>query len=58
MVIPRPLDDLEQSLPVASCWLEKPKPIAIPIDLKETQKELVELELPDLQSISTPDQQL
>ncbi|MBD2090343.1 BMC domain-containing protein [Microcoleus sp. FACHB-1515] len=57
MVIPRPLDDLEQTLPVASCWLEKPKPIAIPLDLKETQKELVELELPDRQSISTPDQQ-
>lgn len=57
MVIPRPLDDLEQTLPVASCWLEKPKPIAIPIDLKETQKELVELELPDRQSVSAPDQQ-
>jgi hypothetical protein len=30
---------------------EKTKPIAIPLDLKETQKGLVELELPDLQSI-------
>lgn len=50
MVIPRPLDDLEQTLPVASCWLEKPKPISLPIDLKETQKEL--LELPDLQQLS------
>jgi carbon dioxide concentrating mechanism protein CcmO len=47
MVIPRPLDDLEQTLPVASCWIEKPKPLTLPIDLKETQRELVEL--PDWQ---------
>jgi hypothetical protein len=24
MVIPHPLDDLEQSLPIANCWLKKP----------------------------------
>lgn len=51
MVIPRPLDDLENVLPTASCWIEpKPEPIALPINLQETQKELVELpvELPDL----------
>lgn len=49
MVIPRPLNDLEQALPVASCWIEQPKPIALPIDLKKTEKELVEL--PDLNEI-------
>lgn len=64
MVIPRPLDELEDSLPVASCWLDQP--LALPIDLKETAKELVEaqqeieedaaqlLELPDLQQIASP----
>jgi carbon dioxide concentrating mechanism protein CcmO len=50
MVIPRPLDDLEQTLPVASCWIEKPKPLTLPIDLKEIQKERIEL--PDLQQIA------
>jgi carbon dioxide concentrating mechanism protein CcmO len=63
MVIPRPLDDLEDSLPVASCWIEQP--IALPIELKETQKELVEanqeevaierMELPDLQELPLAD---
>ncbi|CAA9587812.1 Carbon dioxide concentrating mechanism protein CcmO [uncultured Synechococcales cyanobacterium] len=46
MVIPRPLDDLEQTLPLASCMLEQPQPLLLPLELKETEKELVELELP------------
>lgn len=53
MVIPRPLDDLEESLPTAMCWIEQP--IALPIELKETQKELVAqeevAELPDLRQL-------
>jgi carbon dioxide concentrating mechanism protein CcmO len=44
MVIPRPLDDLEETLPVASCWIEKPVPISIPLDIKEAHKELAEQE--------------
>lgn len=40
MIIPRPLEDLEESLPTAQCWIEQP--IALPIELKETQKALVE----------------
>ena len=49
MVIPRLLDDLEQILPVATCWVEeKPEPLMLPVNVKETEKELVELELPDL----------
>lgn len=55
MVIPRPLDDLEESLPTASCWIETVKPIALPIELKEPQKELVgqeeKAELPDLRQL-------
>ncbi len=57
MVIPRPLDDLEQTLPIASCWLEQPKPLRLPIAVKEVEKELVELELPelpDLKHLSAP----
>ena len=48
MVIPRPLNDLEQTLPIASCWLEQPKPLRLPIAVKEVEKELVELELVEL----------
>ncbi len=48
MVIPRPLDDLEETLPVASCWIEKATPLALPIDLKEPIKELVIQETPQV----------
>ncbi len=47
MVIPRPLDDLEQCLPAAACWIEeKPEPLKLPVSIKEQEKQLVEL--PDL----------
>jgi carbon dioxide concentrating mechanism protein CcmO len=64
MVIPRPLDDLEDTLPIASCWLDQP--LSLPLDLKESAKELVEtkqesteeaarlIELPDLQQLPSP----
>ncbi|MFB2880316.1 carbon dioxide-concentrating mechanism protein CcmK [Floridanema aerugineum] len=52
MVIPRPLDDLEQTLPVASCWIEKPQPVMLPVAVKETEKEL--LQLPDLAKLPVP----
>jgi carbon dioxide concentrating mechanism protein CcmO len=46
-VIPRPLEDLDRTLPAASCLIEEqPQPLRIPVDIKETEKELVEL--PDL----------
>ena len=50
MVIPRPLDDLEATLPTASCWLEErpePVPLRFPINVKEKQEEEALLELPD-----------
>ncbi|MDY6782697.1 MAG: BMC domain-containing protein [Cyanobacteriota bacterium] len=51
MVIPRPLEDLEQSLPVASCWLEKPEPLPVLIS-KETEQEAQRaLELPELEKV-------
>lgn len=64
MIIPRPLDDLEETLPVAECWLEQP--VSLPLSLKETETELMELpealteevgqkvELPDLQKLPSP----
>jgi carbon dioxide concentrating mechanism protein CcmO len=56
MVIPRPLDDLQQTLPIASCWIEQLQPLRIPVPIavKEAEKELVELELvelPDLKQL-------
>jgi carbon dioxide concentrating mechanism protein CcmO len=57
MVIPRPLDELENTLPVASCWVEKSQPINIPLSIKENIKETVAeleiLELPDLSKLPT-----
>ena len=53
MVIPRPLDDLERTLPVASCWIEQPQqPLRLPTKVKETQSEAIKL--PDLQSLPAP----
>jgi carbon dioxide concentrating mechanism protein CcmO len=48
MVIPRPLDDLEKTLPVASCWIEKPKQVMLPITIQEKDATPVLVELPDL----------
>lgn len=45
MVIPRPLDDLEQSLPQAE-ELETQKPVQLPLKLEEKEKELVALPEP------------
>ena len=52
MVIPRPLDDLEQTLPVASCWIEKAQPLHLPISVKQVEKEVVAL--PDLAKLPVP----
>ncbi len=43
MIIPRPLDELEQSLPVAQAFLEQP--LNLPLSLKEKTRELVQLPL-------------
>jgi carbon dioxide concentrating mechanism protein CcmO len=52
-VITRPLEDLERSLPVASYLVEEqPEPIRLPLKVKETEKELVEL--PDLSELPLP----
>ncbi|MBW4486185.1 MAG: BMC domain-containing protein [Trichocoleus desertorum ATA4-8-CV12] len=59
MVIPRPLDDLEATLPTAACWIEKkpdPLPILISIPVQEEEKELVELERSTVQPLALPAQ--
>jgi len=59
MVIPRPLDDLEQTLPIASCWIDQPQPLRLPVAIKEVEKEMAELvelaELPGLQELGAPE---
>jgi carbon dioxide concentrating mechanism protein CcmO len=50
MVIPRPLEDLEQTLPLASCWIEQRQPVMMPMSMKEKQQELIQL--PDLQELT------
>lgn len=57
MVIPRALDDLDQTLPIASCWVEELKPLQIPVTVKEVEKPLVALpELVELQPLELPAQ--
>lgn len=52
MLVPRPLDDLDQTLPLASCWIEEVQPLRLPLTVKETEKELVAL--PDLTQQQQP----
>lgn len=54
MVIPRPLDDLEQTLPLASCWIDQPQPLKLPVKVKEKEKEPELVKLPDLSSLPAP----
>ncbi|MBD2430730.1 MULTISPECIES: carbon dioxide-concentrating mechanism protein CcmK [Fischerella] len=51
MVIPRPLDELEQTLPVANCWLEQRQPVRLPLNIKEPVAEAELLQLPDLSTL-------
>lgn len=51
-VIPRPLEDLEQNLPLASCLIEEqPKPLQLPLAIKEKVAEEELIQLPDLATI-------
>ncbi len=52
MVIPRLLEDLEHTLPVASCWLDKPE--ALPMLMPKTEKEKEVVALPESQEQSLP----
>jgi carbon dioxide concentrating mechanism protein CcmO len=54
MIIPRLLEDLEHTLPVASCWIEQPEalPMLMPKPVREKQRELVAL--PELEKTAIP----
>ncbi len=44
MIIPRPLDDLEETLPTSEYWIESPIPVSIPMmELQEQERELIQL---------------
>ncbi len=51
MVIPRPLDELENTLPVANCWVEQLQPVNLPVNIKEQVAEREVLTLPDLTTL-------
>ncbi len=54
MIVPRPLEDLEETLPIASCWVEQP--VRLPLQLKDRPKTQTPLplaqELPEEQKHS------
>lgn len=43
MLVPRPLEDLDQTLPLASCWIEELQPLRLPLTIKDPETEKVEL---------------
>lgn len=54
MIIPRPLDDLEDTLPTSEYWIETPTPVQIPLSLQEQERELIQipnLEIADLETV-------
>ncbi|MBD2580045.1 BMC domain-containing protein [Oscillatoria sp. FACHB-1406] len=51
MVIPRPLEDLEHTLPIASCWLETPEPLPALVPKEVEKQEQKVVELPELEKI-------
>jgi carbon dioxide concentrating mechanism protein CcmO len=58
MVIPRPLDDLEQTLPLASCWIEERQPIRVAVKIKEKEQiaEKEFLQLPERAPVKIKEQ--
>ena len=55
MIVPRLLEDLEYTLPIASCWLDKPEKLPILMPKKVKERELIQL--PKSVESSTTDQQ-
>jgi carbon dioxide concentrating mechanism protein CcmO len=49
MIVPRPLDDLERTLPIADCWIEQLQPVKMPLSVtveEQIRQPLQPLELP------------
>ncbi len=50
MIVPRPLDDLERTLPIAACWIEQLQPVKMPLSVsveEQIRQPLQPLELPE-----------
>jgi carbon dioxide concentrating mechanism protein CcmO len=56
MIIPRLLEDLEHTLPVASYWQDEqePLPVLLPKEVKQKEKELIELPQGETQPLRVP----
>ena len=56
MIIPRLLEDLEHTLPVASYWKDEqePLPVLLPKEVKQKEKELIELPQADAKPMQVP----
>lgn len=52
MIIPRLLEDLEHTLPVASCWLEQPEPLPMLMPNRVRERQVVAL--PELEKVKIP----
>lgn len=52
MVIPRPLEELMQVLPLANLQAETPQPLRFPVVIKEKATETVVAQLPESQAVS------
>ena len=49
MIVPRPLDDLDRTLPIAAAWIDQLQPVKMPIAMpveEQTRQPLQPLELP------------
>ncbi|WP_242022882.1 carbon dioxide-concentrating mechanism protein [Pseudanabaena mucicola] len=54
MIIPRPLDDLEETLPTSEYWIETPIPVNIPMmALQQQEQELVQLPNLEIAEVET-----
>jgi len=51
MVIPRLLEDLEQTLPVASYWLDRPEPLPVLVPTTAKEKQAQPIALPELEKV-------
>ena len=63
MIVPRPLDDLDRTLPIAAAWVDQLQPVKMPIAMpveEQTRQPLQPLELPIADPIEierTPERQ-
>jgi carbon dioxide concentrating mechanism protein CcmO len=54
MIIPRLLEDLEHTLPVANYWMDEPEPLPVLLSNKVKQKEKELIQLPQADSKPMP----